>query len=102
MSLRIIDFLSAMSIVAEVGDMRRFHHPRQLMSFLGLVPSEFSSGNSKQRGPITRTSNGRVRRLLIEVAWSYRFTANISRDIRMRQEGASLRRGHEHLERAVQ
>jgi len=89
MSLRSIDFLSAMSIVAEVGDMRRFDHPRQLMSFLGLVPSEFSSGNSVQRGPITRTGNARVRRLLVEAAWNYRFTAYISRDIRLRQEGVS-------------
>jgi len=87
MSLRSIDFLSAMSIVAEIGDMRRFDHPRQLMSFLGLVPSEYSSGKSQQRGALTRTGNARVRRLLVEAAWNYRFTALISRDIRLRQEG---------------
>jgi transposase len=65
MSLRSVDFLTAMTIVAEVGDLRRFEHPRQLMSYLGFVPSEFSSGNSQQRGALTRTGNSRVRRLLV-------------------------------------
>lgn len=87
MSLRSVDFLTAMSIVAEVGDLRRFDHPRQLMSYLGLVPSESSSGNSQHRGRLTRTGNGRVRRLLIEAAWNYRHPARISREIETRQAG---------------
>lgn len=86
MCLRGIDFLSAMTIVAEIGDLHRFEHPRQLMSYLGLVPSEFSSGNSHQRGSLTRTGNGRVRRVLIEAAWNYRHPPKISREIETRQE----------------
>jgi transposase len=87
MSLRSVDFLTAMTLVAEVGDLRRFEHPRQLMSYLGLVPSEFSSGNSQHRGAITRTGNTRVRRLLVEAAWNYRHPAKISREIETRQAG---------------
>jgi len=87
MSLRSVDFLTAMTIVAEVGDLRRFEHPRQLMSYLGLVPCEFSSGNSQQRGALTRTGNSRVRRLLVEAAWNYRHPARLSREIETRQEG---------------
>lgn len=87
MSLRSVDFLTAMTIIAEVGDLRRFEHPRQLMSYLGLVPSEFSSGNNQQRGALTRTGNARVRRLLVEAAWNYRHPARLSREIETRQEG---------------
>jgi transposase len=87
MSLRGVDFLTAMTIVAEIGDLKRFDHPRKLMSFLGLVPCEFSSGTSKQRGSITRTGNGRVRKLLIESAWNYRHPAKISREIEQRLDG---------------
>lgn len=87
MSLRGVDFLTAITITAEIGDLKRFEHPRKLMSFLGLVPSEFSSGASKQRGAITRTGNARVRRLLIESAWNYRHPARISRAIEERQHG---------------
>lgn len=87
MSLRSVDFLTAMTIIAEIGDLRRFEHPRQLMSYLGLVPSEFSSGTSRQRGALTRTGNSRVRRLLVEAAWNYRHPAKISREIETRQEG---------------
>ena len=87
MSLRSVDFLTAMTIVAEVGDLRRFEHSRQLMSYLGLVPSEFSSGNSRQRSALTRTGNSRVRRLLVEAAWNYRHPARLSREIEIRQEG---------------
>src|SRR4029077_8882921 len=71
MGLRGIDFVSAVTVVAELGDLRRFIHPKQLMSFLGLVPSESSSGESRSQGGITRTGNTHVRRILIEAAWSY-------------------------------
>jgi transposase len=63
---------SAMGLLAEVQDFRRFAKPRQLMSFVGLVPSEYSSGLKQQRGGITKTGNGHARRLLIEAAWAYR------------------------------
>lgn len=64
--------LSAMVLLAEVGDFRRFGGPRELMSFVGLVPSEKSSGSSVRRGGITKTGNSFVRRVLIEAAWHYR------------------------------
>lgn len=70
--LRGISVLSALALIAEVGDFRRFQSPRQLMAFVGLVPREYSSGGKENRGPITKTGNSLVRRLLIEAAWSYR------------------------------
>lgn len=87
MSLRGIDFVAAATLVAELGDLRRFAHPRELMSFLGLVPSEHTSGNSRQLGKITKTGNGHARRILIEAAWNYRFPARISLVLQKRQEG---------------
>ncbi len=87
MTLRGIDFISAMTIVAELGDIRRFAHPRQLMGYLGLVPSEYSSGNTQRRGALTRTGNGHVRRILIEAAWSYRLPARIGESIQPRLQG---------------
>jgi transposase len=86
MSLRGIDFVGAMTLVAELGDLRRFAHPKQLMSFLGLVPSESSSGQSRTQGGITRTGNTHARRILIEAAWSYRHPARIGREMQVRQE----------------
>jgi transposase len=76
--------IHAMTIVAEICDLKRFDHPRNLMSFLGLVPCKFSSGASKQRGSITRAGNSRVRKQLIESAWNYRHPAKISRAIEQR------------------
>ncbi|HYW77841.1 MAG TPA: IS110 family transposase [Gammaproteobacteria bacterium] len=82
-ALRGIDTLSAMGLLAELGDLSRFEHPRQLMGFLGLVPGEHSSGSRRRQGAITRSGNRRARRLLVEAAWSYRFpprrTAHIKR-----------------------
>jgi transposase len=75
MTLRSIDFISALTIVAELGDLRRFPHPREFMGHLGLVPSEHSSGNAKQRGRLTKTGNTHVRRILVEAAWNYRVPA---------------------------
>ena len=86
MSLRGMDFIAALTLVAELGDLRRFAHPKQLMSFLGLVPSESSSGQSRSQGPITRTGNTHARRILIEAAWSYRYPARIGREMQIRQE----------------
>jgi transposase len=63
--------LTALSLLAEIGDFRRFHSARELMSFLGLVPSEYSSGEQRHRGSITKTGNEHARRLLVEAAWHY-------------------------------
>jgi transposase len=71
-TLRGIDTVSAIGLVAEIGDIQRFAHPRHLMSYLGLVPSEHSSGNTVRRGSITKTGNSNARRLLTEAAWNYR------------------------------
>jgi transposase len=73
--LRGVSTLSAMALVAEIGDFRRFDTPRQLMAFVGLVPREYSSGGREKRGGITKTGNGHVRRILVEAAWSYRHRA---------------------------
>lgn len=72
MALRGIDFIAATALLAEIGDLGRFRTPRELMAWLGLVPSEFSTGEDTRRGPITKAGNRRARQLLIECAWSYR------------------------------
>lgn len=87
MTLRSIDFLSAITIVAELGDLRRFAHPRDLMGYLGLLPSEHSSGPTRHRGELTKTGNTHVRRILIEAAWNYRFPARIGESLQPRLEG---------------
>mgnify|MGYP006291776783 CR=1 FL=1 len=73
MALRGIDKLAAMVLLAELGDLSRFDSPKQLMAFLGLVPSEHSSGGKRRQSSITKTGNGHARRMLVESAWSYRF-----------------------------
>lgn len=75
MALRGVKLITAMTLMAELGDITRFDSPRQLMKFLGLVPSEYSSGDSHRQGGITKTGNGHVRRILVESAWSFRFPA---------------------------
>lgn len=70
-ALRGVSFVTAVGLVVEIGDIRRFDHPRQLMAFLGLVPSEHSSGPSVRRGGITKAGNPHARRLLAEAAWAY-------------------------------
>jgi transposase len=72
--LRGISTLSAMVILTELGDLRRFESPRHLMAYTGLVPSEQSSGETRRRGGVTKTGNGFVRRILVEAAWAYRHT----------------------------
>jgi transposase len=63
---------TALGLISEIGDFRRFSHPRELASWLGITPSEYSSGDQKHRGHITKTGNRHARRLLIEAAWHYR------------------------------
>lgn len=85
-ALRGIDVVSAIGLVAEIGDINRFEHPRQLMSYLGLVPSEHSSGERTRRGSITKTGNAHARRLLTEAAWNYRFRPRIGYAAQRRAE----------------
>ena len=86
-ALRGVALLTAVTFVAEIGDVRRFESPRQLMAYLGLVPCESSTGERVRRGGITKAGNARVRRVLIEGAWTYRFPARMSRMLQERQEG---------------
>jgi hypothetical protein len=72
-----VSFLVAITFAAEVGDVRRFATPQQLMAFLGLVPSERTTGDTVRRGSITKTGNHRARRVLIEGAWTCRFSARV-------------------------
>ena len=80
MAVRGIDLVAAVTIMAELGDLSRFSSPRELMGFLGLVPSESSTGDSVKRGGITKAGNRRARRILVEASWSYRYPPRIGRD----------------------
>jgi transposase len=86
-AMRGIRFLVAVGTIAELGDLRRFDHPRKLMAYLGLVPKENSSGDNRKQGGITQCGNGRARRLLIEGAHTYKHHANVSTELQKRQEG---------------
>src|SRR5215212_12076340 len=86
-ALRGVSFVVAVTFVSEVGDVRRFDNPRQLMAFLGLVPSERSTGESVRRGGLTLAGNRRARRVLVEGAWSYRHPARVTETILVRLEG---------------
>src|SRR4051812_14283489 len=86
MTLRGIDQLSAITLVSELGDFKRFMHARDLMSYLGLVPSEHTSGNQRKLGAITKTGNNHARRMLIEAAWNYRFPPRVTSTLQKRQK----------------
>jgi transposase len=88
-ALRGVQLVSAVTIAAELGEMSRFATASQLMAYLGLVPSEHSSGGTTKRGGITRTGNQHVRKTLVESAWSYRYGPSMSYEIRRRNEGVS-------------
>jgi transposase len=85
-ALRGVSLVVAATVVAELGDLSRFNNPRQVMAYLGLIPSEHSTGDKIKRGPITKTGNGHARRMLTEAAWSYRMPARVSRRLRDRQQ----------------
>src|SRR5712671_5914213 len=85
-TMRGMALVNAATLIAELGDLSRFANPRHLMAYLGLVPSEYSSGASVRRGGLTKAGNSAVRRLLIEAAWTYRFPAGVSRELLLRQE----------------
>ena len=86
MALRGVNLLTATTVVAEIGDLRRFTSAPQLMAYLGVVPSEHSSGGTKSRGGITKTGNGHVRRVLVEAAWTYRHPARKTATLQRRAE----------------
>jgi transposase len=85
--LRGIDTLSAVGLAAEIGDFQRFERPGRLMSYLGLVPSECSTGQTRRQGSITKTGSRHARRLLVEAAWHYRKTPARGTILQRRQEG---------------
>src|SRR4029079_16246875 len=85
-TFRGIDTLTAMTLIAELHDFMRFDSARGLMAFLGLVPSEHSSGGKEQRGQITKAVNCHVRRLLIEAPWHYRHRPSVA-SLKKRREG---------------
>jgi transposase len=86
-----IDTVTAVCLVAELHDFRRFRSARELMSYVGLVPSESSSGERERRGGITRAGNRHVRRLLVEAAWHHRHRPMISAPLQRRREGQPAR-----------
>lgn len=86
MSLRGMALLHAATLVAELGDLSRFSHPTRLMGYLGLVPSENTTGDDRHQGGITKMGNGPARRALIQAAWNYRTPARITPHLQKRQE----------------
>jgi transposase len=89
-ALRGVAMISAITLVAEIGDFKRFANPRQLMAYLGLTPSECSSGAKTARGAITKAGNTRARRMLVEGAWTYRLPARMGAEILKRNEALPL------------
>jgi transposase len=89
--LRGVDTVTAFGVCSEIGDFQRFAHPRYLTAFLGIVPSEYSSGESQYRGPITKTGSPHARRLLVEAAHHYRHRPAIGAALRARQQGQDPR-----------
>jgi transposase len=87
--LRGVDLVTAVTLVAELGDIRRFPSPRQLMAYAGLVPSEASSGERRHRGSITKTGNAHIRHVLVQAAWHYRHAPGVWGALKKRQAGLS-------------
>lgn len=86
-AMRGIQFITAVGMISELGDLSRFEHPRQLMAWLGITPSEHSSGGTRRQGGITKAGNSYARKLLVEAAWSYRHAARVGPQIQIRHEG---------------
>jgi transposase len=85
-----IDYIIALSVICEIGDFRRFAGAKEFMSYLGFVPSEYSSGEKRKQGGITKAGNGHLRRLLIEGAWHYTKSARTGRRLEQRRHGCPL------------
>jgi transposase len=88
MAMRGLELVAAVVVLAELGDLSRFRSPRDLMGYLGLVPSEDSTGDAVRRGHITKAGNRRVRRILVEAAWSYRHPPRVSLALKARVAAA--------------
>ena len=88
-AFRGISVVSAVTIAAEAGDLRRFATASQFMSYVGLVPSEDSTGKRRRQGAITRCGNGHLRRILVEAAWHYRHLPLMSKELRRRNQGVA-------------
>jgi len=88
-AMRGIRIVAATGIIVELGDLRRFDHPRKLMAYLGLVPSEHTSSDKRKLGSITKAGNTRARRLLVECAHAYKHKPNVATELRKRQESLS-------------
>ena len=88
-AFRGISMVSAVTIAAEVGELRRFGTAQQFMSYVGLIPSEDSTGQRRRQGPITRCGNGHLRRILVEAAWHYRHIPLMSEELRRRNRGVA-------------
>jgi transposase len=86
-SLRGVGVITAVTLVAELGDLSRFATPRPLMAYVGLVPSEHSSGSSQRRGRITKAGNSHARHVLVQAAWHYRHAPKLTRALQQRQVG---------------
>jgi transposase len=93
-AMRGFDLIAAVGIVAETGDLSRFQNPRELMGYLGVVPSEDTTGDRVKRGHITKAGNGRARRILVEAAWAYRYPARVGRE-KQAKVAAAPRRARE-------
>src|ERR1700745_403731 len=90
-AMRGIDLIAAVGVLAGIGDLSRFQNPRELMGYLGLVPTENSTGDKVKRGGITKAGNGRARRILVEGAWRYRYRPRVRRDKQPKVEPAPRR-----------
>jgi transposase len=85
-ALRGVQFTVAVTMVAAIGDLTRFENPRELMKFLGLIPSEYTSAERRRQGSITKAGNTHARRALVEGAWAHRYPAKVSRHLQLRLE----------------
>jgi transposase len=88
MAMRGMDLIAAATFLAEIGDLSRFQTPTELMAYLGLVPSEESTGDSIKRGSITKAGNRRARRMLVECAWAYQHPPRVGRDKQQKVDAA--------------
>lgn len=88
-TLRGVGLITAATVVAEAGDLSRFDSPKQLMSYVGLVPCEYSSGGSRYQGRITKSGNAHIRRVIVESGWHYRRPPAMGKGLKKRQEGQS-------------
>lgn len=89
-SLRGVAELTAVTIIAELGNLERFSNPKQLMAYVGLVPSVYSTGSTTKHGGITKTGNGFVRRVLVEAAWTYRLPARVTKHLLKRNQSQPI------------